>query len=193
MQHRRGTTRGFGAALGALLAAAAIAAPTAGAAPADLVVTGGSVSIPAVAVGNFSGITLDGTAKTSTATMDAFSVTDSRGTGGGWHVTAQATRFAEWNGTAYVAVGKTLPVGSLSMAAPTVAANGTTSPAPTITAGPYTLDGGGAIKIASAAVDTGMGKYDFTTGVSKLTLTVPSSAYAKTYRSDLTVSVVAGP
>lgn len=175
--------------------AVAVAAPAASAAAdaTDLVITSGSLSSPTVAVGNFGGITLNGSAQTSTATMDAFSVTDARGTGGGWNVTVQATQFAEWNGTAYVTSGKTLPTSSLKMTAPTVAANGTTSTAPTITGGPYTLDSGTAVKIASAAVDTGMGTYDFTTGTGSLSLGIPATAYAKTYRSELTVSVVAGP
>lgn len=190
----RGRARALAGGLAIVAGAAVIATPGALAADAaDLVITSGSLSSPTVAVGNFGGITLTGSAQTSNATMDAFSVTDARGTGGGWNVTAQATQFKEWDGAAYVTSGRTLPASSLSMAAPTVAANGTTSAAPSITAGPYTLDGAGAIKIASAAADTGMGRYDFTTGLSSLTLSVPSTAYAKTYRSELTVSVVAGP
>jgi len=177
-----------------MLAAASVAAPAALAAdPTDLVVTGGSVSVPSVTVGDLSGITLSGTTQNTNATVSAFSVTDSRGSGAGWHVTAEATQFAEWDGTAYVASGKTLPASSLSMTAPTVAANGTTSPDPSITSGPYAPDGGGAVTIASAALDEGMGQYDFTPGASSLTLSVPASAYAKTYRSDVTVSVVTGP
>lgn len=197
----RHTYRTLAGSLVALAGVAALAVPAASAAadPADLVISSGSLSSPTVAVGNFGAITLNGAAQTSNATMDAFSVTDGRGTGGGWNVTVQATRFAEYDAAAnagvgaYVVSGKMLPTSSLTMAAPTVAANGTTSAAPAITTGPYTLDGAGAVKIAGAAIDTGMGTYNFTTGTSKLTLSVPSSAYAKTYRSDLTVSVVAGP
>jgi hypothetical protein len=139
---------------------------------------------------DFSGVTLDGTAKQTTTTLSTFEVNDSRGTGAGWNVTVSATQFKEHDGTAYVTGGKTLPTGSLSMAAPTVAADGTTSPVPTLTAGPYTIDGA-SVKIASASADTGMGKYDFSS--SALTLTVPSSAYAKGYRSSLTVTLATGP
>jgi WxL domain surface cell wall-binding len=160
----------------------------------NVVVTGGSLSISAPAVGNLTGVTLDGTAKTTTATFAAFSATDARGSGAGWNVTVQATQFAEHNGTIYVASGATLPTSSLSMLAPTVAkSDGTSSAVPSITAGPYAIDAASAVKIASAAADgTGMGSYSFTQGGS-LTLSVPASAYAKTYRSDVTVSVVTGP
>jgi hypothetical protein len=160
----------------------------------NVVVTGGSLSITAPAVGDLTGVTLDGTAKTTTATLAAFSATDARGSGAGWNITVQATQFAEHNGTTYVASGKTLPTSSLSMPAPTVAkSDGTSSAVPSITAGPYAIDAASAVKIASAAADgTGMGSYSFTQGGS-LSLSVPASAYAKTYRSDVTVSVVTGP
>lgn len=159
---------------------------------ADVTVTGGSLSISTVTIANFGGVTLDGTAKTTTATVDAFSVTDARGTGAGWNVTMQGTQFKEHDGTAYVVSGKTLPLNSLSLSALVVAANGTTSPAPTMSAPTGVDNTTGAVKIASAALDQGMGKYDFT-GTNKLSLSIPTSAYAKTYRSDLTVTVATGP
>ena len=57
---------------------------------------------------------------------------------------------------------------------------------------------GTAVKVASAAANTGMGTYDFTPGNTNgsntaLQLTVPSYAYATTYHSTLTVSIVSGP
>lgn len=152
----------------------------------------GSLTITNPAAADFPGITLNGTTQSVTAGLDGFTVDDARGTGEGWHVTAQATQFAEVNSSGvYVLLGKTLPASSLEMSAPTVAANGTTSPVPSITPGPYTLDGGSAVKIASAAVNTGMGSYDFT--ATTLTLTVPPRAYARTYRSDVTISVASAP
>ena len=166
---------------------------------ADVTVTGGSLAITVdPTVGDFTAVTLDGTAKTTTATFDGFEVNDARGSGAGWNVTVQATQFAEWDPTlnagagGFVASGKTLAANSLSMAAPTVAADGTTSAAPTLSTGPYTVDAASAVKIASAATNAGMGKYDFTQAGTPLTLSIPSTAYAKTYRSTLTVSTVTG-
>ena len=78
------------------------------------------------------------------------------------------------------------------MPQPTVAANGTSSGVPTIIAGPYTIDSGSAVKIASAAADNGMGVYNFTQG-GTLTLSIPANAYAASYRSEVTVSAVSGP
>lgn len=172
---------------------AGVASPAFAADDANVTVTGGSLSITNPLAGDFAGVTLDGTAKTTTATFAGFSATDARGTGAGWNVTVQATQFKEYAAGAYVVAGKTLALNSLSLAAPTVAANATTSTAPSITAGPYNVDAASAVKIASAAADTGMGKYDFTQAATPLTLSVPASAFAKTYRSDVTVSVVTGP
>lgn len=168
-----------------------IAVPSFGADPTDLPVVGGTLAITNPTAPNFASVTLDGTAKTAVVALSTFEVNDARGTGAGWNVTAQATRFAEHDGTIYVVLGKQLPLSSLSQAQPTVAQDGTTSPSPSIIAGPYTIDSGTAVKITSAAVDTGMGRYDFS--ATNLTVSIPSSTYARTYRSDLTVSVVSGP
>lgn len=181
-------------AIGAFAMVGALAVPASAADPTDVTVTGGSLSITNPTVANFSAVTLNGQAQSATAVMDGFSVSDARATGAGWNVTVGASQFAEWDGTQYVVSGKTLPANSLSMPLVSVAkADSTSSALPTITSGPYTIDSGSSVKIASAAADgSGMGGYDFTQGGS-LTLSVPASAYAKTYRSTVTVSVATGP
>lgn len=150
-----------------------------------------SLTITAVTVSDFSPVSLTGAVATTTATMSDFSVTDSRGTAEGWNVVVQGTRFAEWDGGAYVAGGKTLPAGSLTMPAPVVSSTEPTPAPPTMTAGPYRIDGY-AVKIGSAAAGSGEGTYTFTqTG--PLTLTVVAAAHARVYRSEITVSVASGP
>lgn len=121
--------------------------------------------------------------------MSDFTVTDSREVAEGWNVVVQGTAFAEWNGAGYVGGGKTLPVGSLSMLAPTVSSSETSSL--TMTTGPYSIDGY-AVKVASAAPPTGLGTYTFTQS-GPLTLTVVAAAYAGAYRSEITLSVASGP
>ena len=93
----------------------------------------------------------------------------------------------------FTATGHTLPMGSISMPAPTVAKTDATSGGtPSINSGPYLIDSASAIKIATAAADgTGMGSYQFTP--SSLTLSVGANAYAGNYTSTVTVSVVTGP
>lgn len=185
----------------ALVAALSLSvmAPAFAADDTTVAVTGAAnVTITNPLAGNFTGVTLDGTMKTTTASLATFSVTDARGTGAGWHVTAQATQFKEIDGTgAYVATGaKLLPTGSLTQARSSVAADGTTSTPPTIpgaAGSTYTIDDGTADTIATAATDTGMGKYDFTPPANALTLTILPNAYAKSYKSDVTISVISGP
>jgi hypothetical protein len=167
------------------LGAIAIMAPAAFASDGtQVVVSGGELSITNPAAANFTGVTLDGTDQDTTAALDAFSVTDARGSGAGWHVTAQATQFANAGAT------RSLAAGSLEMSEPTVAPNGTTSPDPTVVAGPYTIDNGAA-SIASAALNEGMGTYDFS--ATTLTLAVPAATYADTYLSTVTISAVTAP
>ena len=174
-----------------VVAVASFALLVTGAGAADgtqVVVTAGTLSITNPAAADFASRTIDGTAQTTTASLDAFTVTDATGSGAGWRVTAQASQF-----TYVPAVGttRTLAAGSLSVSTPTVAANGTTSPDPTVSAGPFTIDVASAVQVASAAVDTGMGAYDF--GATTMTLSLPADVYAGTYTSTVTISVVSAP
>lgn len=146
-------------------------------------VTGGALSMTEPLASDFAGRSITGAAQTTTAALDAFSVSDFRGTGAGWSVTAQATQFD--GGT------NDLAAGSLSLSQPTVAANGTTSTAPGVTAGPYQIDNGAAVKISSAPENTGMGKYDFS--ATTMTLALPAAVFAGTYTSTVTVSILSVP
>ncbi|MGH9153018.1 MAG: hypothetical protein ACRD03_11610 [Acidimicrobiales bacterium] len=100
-----------------------------------------------------------------------------------------ATQFREYDsGTGqYVSGGRTLPVGSLSMAAPSV---DPTSASVAVAAGPHSIDGA-TVKIVSAGSGTS-GTWQFTHG-GPLTLTVPASAHAVVYRSEISVAVASGP
>lgn len=185
-----------------LVSSAIAVAMTASVAHADdtnVTVTGASLTLGSISTGDFGGITLDGAAQTTTATMDAFSVTDARGTGDGWNVTVSAGSFKEYEAGAYVTDGKTLGTSRFTMAAASAAkVDSTSSAVPTMTSGTYTLDADSnsdgtseAVKIASAATGDGMGSYTITPG--QLGLSVPANVYAKTYRSDVTVTLSTGP
>ncbi|HEX8597623.1 MAG TPA: WxL domain-containing protein [Chloroflexia bacterium] len=145
-------------------------------------VTGGSLTITNPLAADFAGRNVTGADQTTTAALDAFSVSDLTGSGDGWHVTAQASTFT--------GVNHDLAAGSLSMSQPTVASPNTTSPDPTVAAGAYTIDNG-AVEIASANVDEGMGIYNFS--ATTLTLALPADVYADAYASTVTISVVTAP
>lgn len=161
------------------------------ASPTSVTVSAGTLHVTSPAMNDFAVVLLSGTAQATAAPLEPFSVTDARGSGGGWTLTLQATPFREWDGTAYVPDGKALPLGSLSLGGLSVTADGTDSDAPNVIAGPYVLDGQ-AVTVASASVGTGMGAFVFTpTGA--LRVTVPANAYARSYRSELSLSVTSGP
>ena len=145
-------------------------------------VTGGSLSITNPGAADFAA-SITGIAQTTTAALDAFSVSDLTGSGAGWNVTAQASTFT--------GVSHNLVAGSLSMSQPTVASPDTTSADPPITAGPYTIDNGAAVSIASAALSSGMGEYDFS--ATTMTLSLPADVFADAYASTVTVSVITAP
>lgn len=152
-------------------------------------VSAGTLAVTEPSVNDFAVVVLDGTVQVAHAPLAAYSVTDARGSGQGWTLSLQATPFREWDGSAYVADGKALPAGSLGLDGLAVTAEGTDSQAPTISAGPYTLDG---VTVATARAGTGMGTCAFQP-TSSLALAVPAHAYARTYRSELSVSVTSEP
>lgn len=144
--------------------------------------TCGSLSITSPLVGDFAVRGITGATQTTTAALEGFSVTDTRNSGAGWRVTAQASTFTS--------TARALAPGSVSMSAPEVTANGTPSPAPTVGAGPFVIDDAVA-SIASAAAGDGLGTYDFT--ATTLTLSLPPDVYAGAYASVVTISVVNAP
>lgn len=189
----RGKLVGIGFAMSAIAIGALAPAAQAATDPTNVTVTAAELTLGAISVGDFGSVTLDGTVNTATAAMPAFTADDSRGSGAGWSITIGATEFAEWDGTAYVASGKTIGTSRTLLGNATSAKNDeTSSTAPTMTAGDYTLDAGSAVKIASAAADgSGMGSYTITPGA--VSLTVDADTYARNYRSDVTVSLTSGP
>lgn len=191
----------FALALG-LLAFPMTAARAAGGST-SLSITGGTLTLTGAAPGNFTA-TLTGSDQQVYAALGSFTGADQTGSGNGWHITFQATRLACTSGTdaGCPTGGDTFPASSLLLAPPTVTCHTGTSCSgraskPTISISANTaLDGASAVTIASTAANSGMGTYDFTPGTigtGNLQLTVPSYAYATTYHSTLTVSIVSGP
>lgn len=145
-------------------------------------VTAGPLSITPAPAGDFASRGVTGAAQTTTAILDAFSVSDPRGTGAGWYVTAHATRFTG-------AALRQLAAGSLSMSVPGVSPGGISSPI--VAPGPYMIDGGSPVSIAAAGAGAGMGTYLF--AATTLTLTLPADVYAGGYASTITISVLSAP
>jgi hypothetical protein len=190
MNYRRIVKLVAGAAVASLLTIGGGSAAFADGSP-TVVLTGGTLTITSPVPGNFSGVTLNGTAQSSTSSVPTFSAVDARGTGVGWNITVGATQFCEQlSGSTCVASSpKTVPTGSLNLSAPSVSAGTGSGTVPTMTA--LTGFDGSSAKLASAAVANGMGTYNF--GTSTLTLAIPANTYAKTYVSTITYTIATGP
>ncbi|MGQ0431351.1 MAG: WxL domain-containing protein [Microthrixaceae bacterium] len=189
MTHKRSGRLAIIAAVAAVLGVFTAPSAWADGSP-TVVVTGGSLTLTSPVPPNFTGVTLSGAAQTTTATIPTFSATDARGTGVGWRISVAGTQFCEQlSGATCVVSGKTLPVGSLAAAAPTVAAGTGSGTVPTVSA----LAGvdGATSTLASAALTNGMGTYNF--GTSLATLSLAANVYAKTYVSTITYTLATGP
>jgi hypothetical protein len=77
------------------------------------------------------------------------------------------------------------------MAEPKIGIADGVSPGPSVLPGPNGIDDRAGMIILRAGKGSGMGTYTF--GPTTLQLVVPASAYAKIYRTDITLSIFPGP
>lgn len=172
-------------------AVAGIAAPAAHGAVADATLTGGTLNFINGTPGNvsFPSVTLDGTDRVTSRTQP-FDVSDARGTGTGWNITATSTTFTSG--------GNSLPTTATTLAsAPAIACDAGITCTPASGTGvsyPYTLPAAAvapaATRIVSAAANSGLGAQTITPNWQ---LSIPASARAGSYTSTWTFSLVSGP
>jgi hypothetical protein len=181
-------------------------------------VVAGSLSFSTVpAMPTLSSITLNGQAQTTTTTMTNFGVADATGSGSGWNVTVagqsgseKSAVFAQYcpNATCgadvkgYVPSGATLAANSLTLTstgASFAAQSGSTGTAATLQCGAAcNVDSASAVKIASAALNAGMGTW-LTTAFSatSLSLSTPTTlkalSNAEVFRVNLLWTLATGP
>lgn len=182
-------------------------------------VTAGSLSFSTVpALPTLSGVTLNGQAQTTTTQMTNFAVADATGSGSGWDVTVagltgagNSAVFKQYCPTGggcgtdpqgYVAAGATLAANSLTLdsaGASFAAQNGSTGTAPTLQcASTCNVDSASAVKVASAAVNAGMGTWltsAFASG--SLSLATPTTlkllSNGEVYRVNILWTLNTGP
>ena len=136
-------------------------------------VTGGDLTATASAP-TMSGVTLNGTStQYSTGTSDGWTITDARGSGAGWSLSASATDFKSAAGTVDL-TPRTLPVGNLTITPGTVTAGTGSDTAPTTSAVEMTTAAQGLVFTTSL----GKGTYTLTPGFS---LAIPANAYRSNF------------
>jgi hypothetical protein len=181
------------------------------------VTTGPLTFLTVPALPTLSSITLNGKAQTTHATMTPFVVVDATGSGAGWNLDvegqtgiAKSAVFAQYcprtkcgtDSEGYVPEGRALSADSLTLnstGASFLAQLGTTGTAPTLQCSTAcNVDSGSAVKIASAATESGLGTW-LVTGfsASSLVLITPTTLQAlpseEVYRVNEIWSLTSGP
>jgi len=152
-------------------------------ADATVTISGGSLSVTPQSIG-FGTVTLTGADQTVTdGDSTNWSAVDPTGTGVGWNVTIAATDFDSGVNTIAVA---NFRARLLDANISTIAGN--TAPTSSITA--YTALSTTAQTLLSAAVNEGMGTYNF---VPDFELDVAAATFAGIYTSTVTVAIISGP
>lgn len=173
--------------IGVLTAAVSIAALASAPAGAsiNLVITAGTLNFDggAPSIGNFSGVTLNGTPQLTSLTVSPFTVVDATGSGDGWNVLLTVPDLTD-------GASHTILASNISMTAPVVTAAGTAS----ITNVVGHASAGGfnsGEKIVTAAAGDGEGTYLVAPRILKLT--IPVTTIQGTYTSAATIATVDGP
>ena len=176
---------------GLMTAVISVGAGSAEAATVSANFTGGSLAL--VSTPNFPSFsaTLNGTDQAVTVNSgDTIDVGDATGSGTGWKVQGTSTTFATASPV------NTLPTTATHVTGVSVACDSsvTCTTASTNVSYPYTLPAGGSAPTATtfynATANTGMGNQTITP---TWTLVVPGNAFAGTYSSTWTISLVSGP
>ena len=115
---------------------------------------------------------------------------DTRGTGAGWNLTITSTTFSTGGGSP-----RTLPTSASSLTGVTsTCASGTCTNPSNAQTYPIAVPAGAtaptAVKIFNTTANNGMGRFTITPTVG---VTIPQNAFAGTYASTVTLSVVTGP
>jgi hypothetical protein len=153
----------------------------------SVTVTGGALSMGTPADPAFTGVALDGTDKTTTATS-TIDVKDLTGTGAGWNLQVTSTTFTSTVDGHTLANTATTITGVLDVCDATCTAPtnsiGYAVNVPADTVAPV------AVKFFNAALDTGMGDFTITP---TFQMAIPADTFAGTYESTITVSLVSAP
>jgi hypothetical protein len=151
-------------------------------------VTGSVLSATTSAAPSFTA-SLDSGDSTQTYTIP-LTVQDTRGTGSGWNLTVTSTTFTTGGGSPNL-----LSTTASSLTGVTAACStGTCTNASNAQSYPLSVPAGtsapAAVKFFNTSAGNGMGRFTITPTVA---VTVPQNAFAGTYSSTLTVSIVSGP
>ena len=160
-----------------------VSALPAGVELAIITILGGSLSVSTNPVA-FGSVFLSGADLTVDTQPSPWSATDARGLGDGWRITLTSTDFTS--------AGGTIAVDNFKMKlddANVVTVGGNTVPTSQVTSY-QPLDSATPLTLLSAAVDAGMGTYDFTPDAR---LIVPAESAPGDYEAFITVSINSGP
>ena len=166
----------------------AIAALADSSTSATVAVTGGSLSESGPTSVSAAPVTLNGSDQTTTYSL-GLTVTDPRGSGGGWNLTITSTTFTSGANSLSTAASSISGAPSITC----VGGSTCTNPTNSITY-PVGVPAGAtaptAVKFFNAAANTGMGKFTITPAI---TIAIPANTFAGTYTSTVSVAVVSGP
>jgi hypothetical protein len=151
-------------------------------------VTGSTLSLTTSATPSFSA-NLDSGDSTQTYTVP-MTIQDTRGTGVGWNLTVTSTTFSTGGGTPNLLATNASSLTGVTSSCTT----GTCTNPSNAQSYPISVPAAGtaptAVKFFNTSANNGMGKFTLTPTIG---VTIPQNAFAGSYTSTVTLSVVTGP
>jgi hypothetical protein len=151
-------------------------------------VTGSTLSLTTSATPSFSA-NLDSGDSTQTYTVP-MTIQDTRGTGVGWNLTVTSTTFSTGGGTPNLLATNASSLTGVTSSCTT----GTCTHPSNAQSYPISVPAAGtaptAVKFFNTSANNGMGKFTLTPTIG---VTIPQNAFAGSYTSTVTLSVVTGP
>lgn len=151
-------------------------------------VAAGALSVATSAAPTFSANLATGD-QTPTYTLP-LTATDTTGTGAGWNLTITSTQFTTGGGTPHTLAANASTITGVTSACATGTCTNPTNAVTYPVGVPAAATAPTAVKFFNAAANTGLGSFTVTPTVGVF---VPSSTFAGSYSSTLTVSIVSGP
>ena len=155
---------------------------------AESTVSGGSLGAT-TAGATLAGVTLNGFDQSVTGPSSEWTITDARGTGAAWTLSAMATAPTSAAGTTIDKIARVIPVDNLTITPGTITAGEGSDPASSVTAPTLKMSGSTQTLVSGSPSSTSQSKGTYTL-TPTFSLTIPANAYRSNWNAAVDTGLI---